>query len=89
MFQEKFGGISRLLLWFEATTSTQDGPTQDISSQEYQLFFTSSSRIISPTIHTFIYFASLFGLKDPNKRRRSRLIRTSSKGSVIYILLQH
>ena len=80
MFQEKFGGISRLLLWFEATTSTQDGPTQDISSQEYQLFFTSSSRIISPTIHTFIYFASLFGLKDPNKRRRFKTYSYVVKG---------
>ena len=45
MFQEKFGGISPLLLFVMVRSYLlhlhKNGPSQDIFSQEYQLFFTS------------------------------------------------
>ena len=62
---------------------TRYGPSQDIFPRISVILYFISSRIISPTIHTFIYFASFWSKALLYTRRRSRLIHTSSKGSVI------
>ena len=59
---------------------TRYGPSQDIFPRISVILYFISSRIISPTIHTFIYFASLFGLKGPNKRRRFKTYSYVVKG---------
>ena len=55
--------ISSILLWFEATTSTKDMVPLKISSQEYQLFFTSylQGSFLQQYIPSYILY--LFGRK--------------------------
>ena len=80
MFQEKFGGISRLYCYgSKLLYLVQDMVPLKISSQEYQVFLLHIFKDHFSN-NTYLHILHLFGLKGPNKRRRSRLIHTSSKG---------
>ena len=65
MFQEKFGDISSTVMVRSYYIHKRYGPSQDIFPRISVILYFISSRIISPTIHTFIL--CIFLVESPNK----------------------